>query len=68
LATALIWLVHPLNSEAINYVTQRTESMMALFYLLTIYASIRALGSARAGRGPPRPSCRARSGWRARSR
>jgi hypothetical protein len=39
---ALLWMVHPLNSEVVLYVTQRTESMMALFYLLTLYASLRA--------------------------
>jgi protein O-mannosyl-transferase len=42
-ATALIWLVHPLNSEVIDYVIQRTESMMGLFYLLTLYAAVRAM-------------------------
>ncbi len=42
-ACALIWVVHPLNSEAVDYITQRTESMMALFFLLTLYASVRAL-------------------------
>ena len=47
-AVALIWVVHPLNTEAVNYLTQRTESMMGLFYFLTLYASIRARGSARA--------------------
>jgi hypothetical protein len=47
-ATALIWVLHPLNTEAVDYLTQRTESMMALFYLLTMYASIRALHSPRA--------------------
>ena len=47
-AAALVWTVHPLNSEAINYLTQRTESMMALFYLLTLYAGVRALRSRRA--------------------
>jgi tetratricopeptide (TPR) repeat protein len=41
-AVALLWALHPLNTEAVNYVTQRTESMMGLFYLLTVYASIRA--------------------------
>lgn len=41
-AVALLWAVHPLNTEAVNYVTQRTESMMALFYLLTLYCAIRA--------------------------
>jgi tetratricopeptide (TPR) repeat protein len=41
LAVALLWALHPLGSELINYVTQRTESLMALFFLLTLYASIR---------------------------
>jgi tetratricopeptide (TPR) repeat protein len=48
--TALIWTLHPLQTELIDYVTQRTESMMALFYLLTIYCSIRALETRRPGR------------------
>jgi protein O-mannosyl-transferase len=39
---ALLWVVHPLNSEVVTYVTQRTESMMAFFLLLTLYASLRA--------------------------
>ena len=45
---ASLWMLHPLNSEVINYISQRTESMMALFYLLTIYASIRAHTAPRA--------------------
>jgi tetratricopeptide (TPR) repeat protein len=49
LTTSLLWLVHPLNSEVVNYLTQRTETMMALFLLLTVYASMRALDEA--GRG-----------------
>ena len=44
-AVALLWTLHPLNTEAVDYLTQRTELMMALFYLLTLYASIRALSS-----------------------
>jgi Flp pilus assembly protein TadD len=40
-ACTLLWLVHPLNSEAINYISQRTELLMAFFYLLTLYASAR---------------------------
>src|SRR5206468_3019554 len=47
-AVALIWVLHPLNTEAVNYLTQRTEIMMALFYSLTLYASIRAVQSPRA--------------------
>src|SRR6185369_2023491 len=42
LGAALFWMVHPLQSEAVDYVTQRTESLMALFYLTTLYAAIRA--------------------------
>lgn len=42
LAIALVWLVHPLQSEAVVYVIQRTELMMGLLLLATLYASIRA--------------------------
>lgn len=44
-AVSLLWALHPLNTEAVDYLTQRTETMMALFYLLTLYASIRAAGA-----------------------
>ena len=43
-AIALLWTVHPLNTEAVDYLTQRTESLMSLLFMLTLYASIRALG------------------------
>jgi hypothetical protein len=46
-AVALIWALHPLNSEVVDYLTQRTESMMAFCYLLTLYGSQRAVRSAR---------------------
>ena len=42
LSCAAIWLVHPLESEVADYVSARTESFMAMFYLLTLYASIRS--------------------------
>jgi protein O-mannosyl-transferase len=45
LASALVWMVHPLQTESVDYVTQRTELMMGLFYLLTLYFSIRAAGA-----------------------
>jgi tetratricopeptide (TPR) repeat protein len=45
-AIALLWTLHPLNTEAVDYLTQRTESMMALFYLLTVYAGARSLAPA----------------------
>ena len=46
-ACALIWMVHPLQTETVNYITQRTESIMGLFYLLTLYCAIRASDSSR---------------------
>ena len=42
LATALLWTAHPLQTEAVVYLIQRTETLMALFYLLTLYAVARA--------------------------
>lgn len=44
---ALLWVVHPLNSEVIDYVTQRTEVMSALAVLTTCYAGLRALDDRR---------------------
>ncbi len=48
-ATALLWLVHPLNTQAVTYTIQRSESMMGVFFLLTVYAAIRHLEASRAG-------------------
>jgi len=44
-AAATIWLVHPIQTESVTYIVQRTESMMGLFYLLTLYSAIRAMES-----------------------
>ena len=38
---ALLWAVHPLQTEAVAYIVQRAEAMMALFYLLTLYCFVR---------------------------
>lgn len=40
-AAALIWLLHPLQTQSVTYVIQRGESVMGLFYLLTLYCVIR---------------------------
>jgi protein O-mannosyl-transferase len=40
-AVSLLWLVHPLQTEAVTYLVQRAESLMGLFYLLTLYCFIR---------------------------
>jgi len=44
-AAATIWVVHPIQTESVTYIIQRTESMMGLFYLLTLYSAIRAMQS-----------------------
>src|SRR5262249_11190655 len=49
-ASAVLWMVHPLQSEAVDYISARTESMMALCYLATLYASVRSLRSPQGGR------------------
>jgi tetratricopeptide (TPR) repeat protein len=41
LATAILWTVHPLQTESVTYIVQRAESIMGLFYLLTLYCFIR---------------------------
>ena len=38
---ALLWTVHPLQTESVTYVVQRAESLMGLFYLLTLYCFVR---------------------------
>ncbi len=43
LFAALLWAVHPLQTEAVTYVVQRAESLMGLFYLLTLYCFIRGV-------------------------
>lgn len=45
LAVALIWVVHPLQTQSVTYIIQRGESFMGLFYLLTLYCFIRGLES-----------------------
>ncbi|MEW6751416.1 MAG: tetratricopeptide repeat protein [Candidatus Latescibacterota bacterium] len=47
LATALLWLLHPLNTQVVDYTIQRSESLMALFFLGSLYAVIRRLESGR---------------------
>jgi len=42
LAVAVIWVVHPLQTEAVTYISQRAESLMGLFYLLTLYCFVRS--------------------------
>jgi len=47
LIASVIWVVHPLQTQSVNYIIQRGESLMGLFYLLTLYCMIRSVDSLR---------------------
>jgi tetratricopeptide (TPR) repeat protein len=47
---AAVWLVHPLQTEAVTYVVQRSELLVGMFYLATLYCSARSWQSPHAGR------------------
>ena len=44
-AVSLLWTVHPLQTESVTYIIQRTELLMGMFYLLTLYCAVRGWGS-----------------------
>ncbi|WP_158277641.1 tetratricopeptide repeat protein [Opitutus sp. ER46] len=46
-AVAALWVVHPLQTEAVTYIVQRAESLMTLFYFGTLYAFLRSVDSPR---------------------
>jgi Flp pilus assembly protein TadD len=48
LAVAAIWMLHPLQTESVTYIIQRAESLMGMFYLLTLYCFIRSTESVEA--------------------
>lgn len=50
-STALLWTVHPLQTESVTYVVQRAESLCALFYLLTFYCAVRGASEQATGGG-----------------
>lgn len=45
LSVSLLWVTHPLQTQCVTYIIQRGESLMGLFYLLTLYTFIRSLES-----------------------
>ena len=49
-AVALLWVLHPLQTEAVAYIVQRAESNLALFYLATLYGFARYAGATGLGR------------------
>jgi tetratricopeptide (TPR) repeat protein len=48
-AIALLWTVHPLQTESVTYVCQRTESLAGLFVLATFWCALRGTDSPRSG-------------------
>ena len=46
-AVALLWGIHPLQTESVTYVVQRAEAIVGLFYFLTIYCVLRGTTAAR---------------------
>lgn len=48
--TALLWTVHPLNTESVTCVVQRSESLAGLWLLLLLYCQARAEASPAPGR------------------
>ena len=47
LCAALLWLLHPLQTESVTYLVQRVETLAGLFLLLLLYAALRADAAAR---------------------
>ena len=49
LSAALIWTVHPLQTQSVNYIIQRAEILAGLFTFLSLYGVIRGIDSRRPG-------------------
>jgi Tfp pilus assembly protein PilF len=42
LLSALLWAIHPIQVQAVTYIVQRMAIMAAMFYMLSLYAYLRA--------------------------
>jgi tetratricopeptide (TPR) repeat protein len=42
-AVAILWAVHPLQTQTVTYISQRCEALMSLFYLLSLYCFVRGV-------------------------
>jgi protein O-mannosyl-transferase len=68
LLVALIFVAHPIATEAVTYIVQRTVSLTTMFYLLAVVSFVRwrtvrsALVQAH-GTSPPYTQARALDGW-----
>jgi len=52
LATATIWVAHPLTTGAVQYLGERVESLMGMFFAATFYFALRSFGEPTARRWP----------------
>lgn len=43
LAAAAVWGLHPLQTESVTYMIQRAESIVSIFYILTLYYFVRSV-------------------------
>ncbi len=44
---AALWSLHPLQTETVTYIVERSESLVSLFYLLTLDSFLRSQSSSR---------------------
>ena len=51
LTIGAIWAWHPVQTESVTYISQRAESLMGLFYLLTLYCFARGAEMDGKGKG-----------------
>jgi Flp pilus assembly protein TadD len=51
LAVGAIWAWHPLQTVSVTYISERAESLMGLFYLLTLYCFVRGAENEAKGAG-----------------
>jgi tetratricopeptide (TPR) repeat protein len=51
LVIALLWALHPLQTESVTYLVQRAESLAGLMYLLTLWLFARAVEQGAGNRG-----------------
>ena len=47
---ALVWLIHPIQTQSVTYVIQRMNSMSSMFYMLSLLAYVRGRLSAKSWR------------------
>jgi Flp pilus assembly protein TadD len=47
MTVATLWSLHPIQTESVTYIIQRAESLVSMWYLLTIYLVIRGATAAK---------------------